>query len=92
MAACAAEKRVCKLTKTKRPSPLTQPTSLEISLNGAITLETPVIAIARSIPRHHLTQTGFGGAWLSHLGCALISFSFSVCSGLGQLQEFYQLV
>lgn len=42
-AACAAEKRVCKLTKTKRPSPLTQPTSLEISLTGTITLETPVI-------------------------------------------------
>jgi hypothetical protein len=42
-AACAAEKRVCKLTKTKRPSPLAQPTSLEISSTGAITLETPVI-------------------------------------------------
>jgi hypothetical protein len=45
-AACAAEKRVCKLTKTKRPSPLTQPTSLEISLTGAIRLETPVIEVA----------------------------------------------
>jgi hypothetical protein len=44
-AACAAEKRVCKLTKTKRPSPLTQPTSLEISLTEAIRLKTPVIEI-----------------------------------------------
>jgi hypothetical protein len=70
-AACAAEKRVCKLTKTKRPSPLTQPTSLEISLTGTITLETPVIEIAVGTVIADCPPRGPGRALISASGSYL---------------------
>jgi SOS response associated peptidase (SRAP) len=49
-AACAAEKRVCELTKTKRPSPLTQPTSWAKDTSSAARMTNARSETAQTLP------------------------------------------